>query len=118
MKGTLTPWIPPDHIMQQIAQDEHVSVKFLEKGIRDGTLITLASRKSSRNPDYKPIAIGKGVRKKIAAPIGMAPRDTKHFTAKELKIILDAQPDVVSDVSTGGPIVESLRAMTSWGVDY
>jgi len=91
-----------DKFLIQIAKKENISVDFLKKGIKNGTIVIF------NNPLHKnvvPIAVGAGLSTKVNANIGTSQDYPKLSNElKKLEICIEAKSDTVMDLSTGGDI--------------
>lgn len=94
--------------LQRVASRENVSVQFLKKGLKDGTIILIRNKKHR----IIPLAIGRGLRTKVNANIGTSPDvcDLKRELEK-LRVSIAAGTDTVMDLSTGGDVDRIRRAL-------
>lgn len=91
-----------------ICREEGVSPVQLKQLIQAGKVVILASRLRK----IRPVAVGKGMRVKVNANIGTSPdrSDTKQELEK-LRVAIEAGADTVMDLSVGGDVDETRRAI-------
>jgi len=88
-------------LLQRLAEEESVSVRHIEKGLKNGRIVLIKNKKHR----IKPLLIGEGLRVKINANIGTSPDiSSLKYELKKLKAAVDAGADTVMDLSTGGNI--------------
>jgi len=90
-------------LLQRLAEEESVSVRHIEKGLKNGRIVLIKNKKHR----IKPLLIGEGLRVKINANIGTSPDISSlkyELKLKKLKAAVDAGADTVMDLSTGGNI--------------
>ena len=104
-------WLPNDLILNKLVKNDIISPENIMYGIKNGTISVLCSHKSSLNPDFHPLIVGNGTRKKSCVAIGMDSKSIEHFKQDELKIIMNALPDAVCDVSIGKNIPQALASI-------
>ncbi|WP_019927811.1 phosphomethylpyrimidine synthase ThiC [Nocardia sp. BMG111209] len=69
--------------------------------IATGQLVFLRSAASRIQPDFSPLLVGAGTRRKISALIGLGPKDTdRDKIVQAMSVILAARPDAVMDLTT------------------
>ncbi|MEU6585909.1 phosphomethylpyrimidine synthase ThiC [Nocardia sp. NPDC046763] len=69
--------------------------------VATGQLVFLRSEASRTQDGFTPLLVGAGTRRKIAALIGLGPRDTdRDKIVKTMSVILAARPDAVMDLTT------------------
>lgn len=102
-QGLITP------AMQQVAKKEGVAPDFVLQGIVDGNVVMPGN---VRHKGLEPCGIGKGLRTKVNANIGTSSAfyDVKAEMEK-LRIALKYQADTMMDLSTGGDIRATRRAI-------
>lgn len=103
LNGTTTPE------MEQVAAREGVSAEFIRQGVAEGTIV-IPCNINHRN--LVPVAIGKGLRTKVSASIGLYGRDSK--VSEEIvkaKTALEAGTDALMDLSVSGDI-DAMRKET------
>ncbi|MEV6386812.1 phosphomethylpyrimidine synthase ThiC [Nocardia xishanensis] len=78
--------------------------------VESGTLVFLRSHASRHMTAFKPLLVGEDTRRKVAALVGLGPRDRDRQTIVEsMAVILAAGPDAVMDLTTN-PEGVALRA--------
>lgn len=103
LKGIITPQ------MKAVARDEKRSIEEILVGIKKGTI---AIPFNKRHKNCKATGIGKGLRTKVNANIGTSadfPRLKNELV--KLKAALDAKTDALMDLSTGGNINATRKAI-------
>ncbi len=99
-----------NNILKTIGQKEGVSYSYLEKGIRDGTIVILLNKK--RPKKIKPLAVGKGLSTKVNCNIGTSPeRVDLKLELEKLKVAIEVGTDTIMDLSTGGNLPEIRKAI-------
>ncbi|MBU0630182.1 MAG: phosphomethylpyrimidine synthase ThiC [Candidatus Margulisbacteria bacterium] len=105
LKGVITPQ------MKQVARDEGTGDTVIRDGVAKGTI---AIPFNKRHRGVKAIGIGKGLRTKVNANIGTsADFPQLKNELKKLKAALDAKTDALMDLSTGGDINATRKAIMS-----
>jgi phosphomethylpyrimidine synthase len=95
-------------VLQKVASRENVSVRFLKKGLRDGTIVLVRNKKHR----IQPLAIGGGLRTKVNANIGTSPQVCDlRLERKKLRTSIAAGADTVMDLSTGGNVDRIRKAL-------
>ena len=69
----------------------------------------LQSKKSELDRCFKPCAIGKGTRIKVAAAIGLTSQKTELFSEQDIRTLLMANPDFLVELSVGEKAIDNLR---------
>ncbi|MDR2861103.1 MAG: phosphomethylpyrimidine synthase ThiC [Syntrophobacterales bacterium] len=88
--------------MRLCALDENVSPKFIQEGVKNGTIVVV--RNQAHDNGY-PSAVGRGLRTKINANIGTSlDRSDIEFELEKIKVCIEAKADAVMDLSTGGDL--------------
>ena len=96
-KGILPPFL------KRVAAEEGVSPDYLLEGIAEGTIVVPRNR---RRKLKKPCGVGKGLRVKVNANIGMSPaRADPRSELKKAHIAEKAGADTLMDLSIGGDLV-------------
>jgi phosphomethylpyrimidine synthase len=95
-------------VLQRVASREKVSVAFLKKGLKNGTIVLVRNKKHR----ILPLAIGQGLCTKVNANIGTSPDvcDLKR-ELKKLRVSIAAGADTVMDLSTGGDVDHIRRSL-------
>ncbi|MEW6685779.1 MAG: phosphomethylpyrimidine synthase ThiC [Candidatus Edwardsbacteria bacterium] len=97
-----------EDILQEIAKDENVTVRFLKEGLESGTVV-IPQNKRRKN---LPVGIGKGLRTKVNANIGTSQDQADlQLELEKLSVAIDAGADTVMDLSTGGNLDEIRQAI-------
>lgn len=96
--------------LKKIAQNERVSLKFLEKQLSLGhAVVTVNSKRDILAP-----AIGGGFKVKVNANIGTSTEKSNvNDEIKKLKVALDCKADTIMDLSTGGNLQKIRRQILS-----
>jgi phosphomethylpyrimidine synthase len=95
-------------LLQTVAKREGVSIQFLKRGIKQGNIVLVKSRKHR----IIPLAIGKGLRTKVNANIGTSPDLADlRLELRKLAVSIKAGADTVMDLSTGGDINRIRRSI-------
>lgn len=95
-------------LRRRIAKRENVSVRYLQRGMREGTIVLVKNRKHR----ITPLAIGAGLRTKVNANIGTSPDVCSlKRELKKLEVAVEAGADTVMDLSTGGNIDRIRRSI-------
>ena len=99
-------------LMKQVAQDEKLKPEFILKGLREGTIVIPHNNKHILK---KPCAIGKGLRTKINANIGISTEKCKiSYELKKLKAVIDCGADTVMDLSVGANLGKIRREIIKY----
>jgi len=102
-KGVISPQ------MTQVAQREQVEAEFIRQGLLKGTIVIPANVKHS---NLVPDGIGQGLKTKVNANIGTSSDFGNTDTELEkLRVAIDSGADTVMDLSTGGDISATRRAI-------
>jgi phosphomethylpyrimidine synthase len=95
--------------MRVVARSEGVSVKYIQNGLADGTIV-IPANPGHRNFEVK--GIGKGLLTKVNANIGSSPDCASlNLELEKLKVAVKSGADTVMDLSTGGNINRIRRAI-------
>lgn len=95
-------------LLQTVAKREGVSIQFLKRGIKQGNIVLVKSRKHR----IIPLAIGKGLRTKVNANIGTSSDLADlRLELRKLAVSIKAGADTVMDLSTGGDINRIRRSI-------
>lgn len=93
-------------LLNKIAKDEDISLEYLSKGIADGTIVVM---ENNRRDLEKPCAVGKGLRTKVNANIGVSPGfSSMDSELEKMEVAVKAGADALMDLSTG-PLSKELR---------
>ncbi|MBF6328423.1 phosphomethylpyrimidine synthase ThiC [Nocardia transvalensis] len=93
-----------------VCVDEDLDPEMAAEAVRDGRLVFLCSSASRSMPGFAPLLVGPGTRRKIAALVGLGPRDIdREAIVGTMSVILAARPDAVMDLTTN-PEGVALRA--------
>ncbi len=93
------------NIIEKIAKEENLSVKFIENGLKEGSIVIPLNKLKYKNTKIRPSGIGKGLRTKVNANIGTSPEAISiKNELKKLETAIKAGADTVMDLSTGGDI--------------
>ena len=104
-KGTISPQV------RSVAETEGLDAEQIRQGVAQGTIVVPAN---VNHRHLKPCGIGKGLRTKVNANIGTSSDYGSVDTELEkLRVALDAGADTVMDLSTGGDISATLRAIVA-----
>ncbi len=102
-KGVITPQ------MKSVADNEGLDAEFIRQGIADGNIVIPAN---INHKNLKPYGIGKGLRTKVNANFGTSSDYGSIETELEkLQAAVDCGADAVMDLSTGGDIPRTRRAV-------
>ncbi len=94
-----------EELIKEVAKHEKVSVEFIKKGLKEGTIVIPYNKKRPR--EIKAVGIGKGLFTKVNANIGSSPSIADpELEIKKLKIAIEAGADTVMDLSIGGNVDE------------
>jgi phosphomethylpyrimidine synthase len=95
--------------MDAVAKQEQQDAEFIRKGITDGNIVVPAN---INHKNLKPYAIGKGLRTKVNANFGTSSDYGSVETELEkLQAAVECGADAVMDLSTGGDITATRRAI-------
>lgn len=93
--------------MEQVAMREGVSSEFVRRGVAEGTIVLLGS---SRHQDVRPVGIGKGLRTKVSASIGLyGEKSGIDAEADKIYAAVEAGSDAIMDLSVSGDIDRMLK---------
>jgi phosphomethylpyrimidine synthase len=97
--------------MRRSAQREDIDVEIIRQGLADGTIVIPAN---INHRGLDPCAVGKGLRTKVNANIGTSSDfpDTAPEMEK-LRVALEVGADTLMDLSTGGDIDATRRAVVA-----
>lgn len=95
--------------LKKLASKESLDFLKMKNELDEGRLVILGNRKNLEKEQFKPVLIGRMASPKICVAIGMDSNSKEHFDSEELNIILNAEPDVVCDVSIGKNICKALK---------
>jgi len=96
--------------LKKIAQNENVSLNFLEKQLRRGRVVIPVN--SKRN--ILPPAIGEGFKVKVNANLGTSTEKSNiNEEMNKLKVALDCRADTIMDLSTGGNLAQIRKQILS-----
>jgi len=102
-EGTISPQ------MESVAQDEGLEAEFIRQGVAEGTIVIPSNTKHA---NLVPCGIGQGLRTKVNANIGTSSDYGNTDTELEkLRVAIDCGADTVMDLSTGGDISATRRAI-------
>jgi phosphomethylpyrimidine synthase len=102
-EGTISPQ------MSLVAQNEGVEAEFIRQGVAEGTIVIPANIKHT---NLVPCGIGHGLKTKVNANIGTSPDFANIDTELEkLRVAIAYGADTVMDLSTGGDISATRRAI-------
>lgn len=91
-----------------VCKEEGIGQAELERLVRAGKVALLSSRRHR----VRPLAVGKGMRVKVNANIGTSPdRSDLKQELKKLHAAVEAGADTVMDLSVGGDVDETRRAV-------
>lgn len=95
--------------MAEAARREEVPPEFIRQGVAAGNIVVLHNR---RRKGGKPVAVGKGLKVKVSASVGLAPgrTDVEGELAK-VRAAVAAGTDAVMDLSICGDIDGARRAI-------
>ncbi len=83
--------------MNKIAQIEHINPETIRKNVQEGSIVIL---KNSRRPNLLPTAIGKNLKVKVNANVGVVNNQTKlEDELDKVMIIQQAGADILMDLS-------------------
>lgn len=95
-----------ESILIRIAADEDVDVAHIREGVSNGTITVL---NNNRRELDKPCAVGKGLKTKVNANIGVSPGFSSFESELEkMEVAVKAGADALMDLSTG-PLSKELR---------
>ena len=88
--------------MRICAEQEGVSPEFIRQGVEAGNLVVI---RNNTHQDILPLAVGKGLRRKVNANIGTSrDRVDLNLELEKVRISAAAGADTLMDLSTGGDI--------------
>ncbi len=94
---------------KQVSVDDGMSHETVADGIAGGTIVVTRNRNHEK---MRPLGIGRGLRTKVNANIGTSPDQVNlNLELQKLKVAIEAGADTVMDLSTGGDMIEVLRAI-------
>lgn len=89
--------------MRICAEREDVDAEFIRQGIVDGNIVVLDSSRDN----IRPVAVGKGLKTKVSASVGMyEEKDTIDGEMEKIQAAVKAGTDTIMDLSVRGPIEE------------
>jgi len=95
--------------MQAVAEDEKLDAGFIRQGVAAGNIVIPAN---INHKNLKPYGVGKGLRTKVNANFGTSSDYGSIETELEkLKAAIECGADAVMDLSTGGDINRTRRAI-------
>jgi phosphomethylpyrimidine synthase len=95
--------------MSTVAEEEMVDAGWLKDQVAKGRVVIPANRNHS---NFKPCGIGEGLRVKVNANIGSSvDRDVLDEELRKLRASIEAGSDTVMDLSTGGDINTTRKAI-------
>ena len=95
--------------MKRVAQVEGINAEALRRQIGAGTAVIPANNAHGR---IKPVGIGQGLRMKVNANIGTSKiKSTLKIELRKLTTALEAGADTIMDLSTGGNLDRTRRAI-------
>lgn len=96
--------------MRIVAEREGLQPEFIMQGVADGSIVIL--KNSRRKKNILPLGIGKGLRTKVNANLGTSGDLAEiPLELEKLMVSVDAGADTVMDLSTGGAVDETRRAI-------
>ena len=103
LKGIITPE------MEQVASREGVSPEFIRQGVAEGTIVIPCN---INHKNIVPVGIGKGLRTKVSASIGLYGSEaTISGEVEKIKTALEVGTDALMDLSVSGNI-DAMRQET------
>lgn len=103
LKGIITPE------MEQVASREGVSPEFIRQGVAEGTIVIPCN---INHKNIVPVGIGKGLRTKVSASIGLYGSEaTISGEVEKIKTALEVGTDALMDLSVSGDI-DAMRQET------
>lgn len=97
--------------LEQVAKKENIDVKSLQEKVASGKVVILAN---INHTNVDPTGVGEGLTVKINANIGTSPKKSDiEYELKKLKICETYKAHTVMDLSTGGNINETRKALIS-----
>jgi len=95
--------------MKSVAENEKLDEEFIRKGIAEGNIVIPAN---VNHKHLKPYGIGKGLRTKVNANFGTSSDyGTVQTELEKLRAAIECGADAVMDLSTGGDINGTRRAI-------
>lgn len=93
--------------MEQVALKEGVNPEFVRQGIAKGTIVLLGS---SRRQNVRPVGIGKGLKTKVSASIGLYGEESSiDAEVDKICAAVEAGTDTIMDLSVSGDIDQMLK---------
>ncbi|MFH1395136.1 MAG: phosphomethylpyrimidine synthase ThiC [Candidatus Omnitrophota bacterium] len=93
-------------LLNKIVRDENVDKQFIQNGVKRGWIVV---PKNKKRDFLKPCAIGKGMKTKINANLGLSPGYSSISTElKKMDVAVSAGADTLMDLSTG-PLLNKVR---------
>lgn len=93
--------------MEQVALQEGVAPEFVRKGVAEGTIVILGG---NRNRNVRPVGVGKGLRTKVSASIGLYGEESSiDLEVAKIRIAEEAGTDTIMDLSVSGDIDQMLQ---------
>lgn len=103
VKGDIT------SVMEKVASQEGVSTEYIRQGVAEGTIVI---PKNINHKNLVPVGIGKGLRTKVSASLGLyRSNDTMGEEVEKIRIALEAGTDALMDLSVSGNI-DAMRQET------
>jgi len=95
--------------MEICAKQESVKPEFIRKGVEDGNIVVI---RNIKHISILPLAIGKGLKTKVNTNIGTSKdRTDLNSELEKVRISVAVGTDTIMDLSTGGDIRETRRAI-------
>jgi len=95
-----------EKVLKNICENEDMSLSEIKKGIKAGHIVVL---KNNVHNISKPCAVGKGLKTKVNANIGLSPETSSiDMELRKVEVAVRAGADAVMDLSTG-PKLGKLR---------
>jgi len=95
--------------LEHVAKQENIDIKNLQEKVASGKVVILAN---INHRNVFPIGVGEGLTVKINANIGTSPKKSDlEYELKKLKICEEYKAHTVMDLSTGGDINSTRRAL-------
>lgn len=93
--------------MEQVASQEGVAPEFVRQGVADGTIVILGS---NRRRNVRPVGVGKGLRTKVSASIGLYGEESSiDAEIAKIRAAVEAGTDTIMDLSVSGDIDQMLK---------
>ena len=94
--------------MRYISRLENIPLEMLKKRINEGRIVLI----KNRTRKIKPCAVGEGLRTKVNANLGTSKdRVSLKKELKKLRLAIECGSDTVMDLSTGGDISKTRKAL-------